>query len=214
MGSVVGGFNDILSAMHPKLRRLADLAERQFAESPAGEAPEGPDLTALTAELKALTCADLEVDLAGLDRDVPWTERVLFERPDLHASLFLVPAGRELPLHDHPEMTVLLRVLAGRVEISSFDWVAGSPGVARPRPPRTVGPDDPCDVLRPRDGNLHHLRALEDTAFVDLFSPYYDEAAGRPCTYFRPDGEIEIGGERRVRMVAAPELDPERAQSL
>ncbi|HXU32623.1 MAG TPA: hypothetical protein VN851_18805 [Thermoanaerobaculia bacterium] len=194
--------------MHPKLCRLADLAEREFSVGTSAV----PALSALSAELEALSCADLEVDLAALDRGAPWTERLLFERPDLHASLFLVPAGRELPLHDHPEMTVLLRVLAGRLEIRSFDWLPDRPGLARPRPARTVGPADRCDILRPRDGNLHHLRALEDTAFVDLFSPYYDEAAGRPCSYFRQESEVEIDGEGLVRMVEAPELDPERAQ--
>lgn len=196
--------------MHPQLCRLADLSEREFSAGSAGT-PGAPDLEALAAALETLTCADLEVDLAALDRAAPWTERPLFERHDLHASLFLVPAGRELPLHDHPEMTVMLRVLAGRLEIRSFDWVPESPGCARARPARTVGTADRCDVLRPRDGNLHHLRALEDTAFVDLFSPYYDEAAGRPCRYFRQDGDIMIGGEQLVRMVEAPELDPERA---
>jgi len=194
--------------MPTKLWRLADLAEREFSVGSSAT----PALSALRAEMEALSCADLEVDLSALDRNAPWTERLLFERPDLHASLFLVPAGRELPLHDHPGMTVLLRVLAGRLEIRSFDWVPGSPGFARARPARTVGPRDCCDVLGPRDGNLHHLRALEDTAFVDLFSPYYDEEAGRPCTYFRQEGEIEVGGERRVRMVEAPELDPERTE--
>ncbi|HEV7671235.1 MAG TPA: hypothetical protein VGS22_22180 [Thermoanaerobaculia bacterium] len=191
--------------MHPKLSRLAELSEREFS---AG-ASAAPTFAAVTAGLEALSCVDLEVDLSTLDRTAPWTERVLFERPAIHASLFLVPAGRELPLHDHPEMTVLLRVLAGRLEISSFDWIPGRPGFARARPARRLSPGDRCDVLGPRDGNLHHLRALEDTAFVDLFSPYYDEAAGRPCSYFRQDGEVEIDGERCVRMVEAPELDPE-----
>ncbi len=196
--------------MHPKLCRLADLAEQVFAGRSAAETAEVLDFGGLSSELESLSCADLEIDLSALDPSAPWTERLLFERPDVHASLFLVPAGRELPLHDHPEMTVLLRVLAGRLEIRSFDWVSGSPGLARARAARTVGPRDRCDVLGPRDGNLHHLRALEDTAFVDLFSPYYDEAAGRPCTYFRQEGEVEVRGERLVRMVEAPELDPER----
>ena len=196
--------------MHLKLCRLADLAEQIFTGRSAGGTAEALDFGGLSSELESLSCADLEIDLSALDPGAPWTERLLFERPDVHASLFLVPVGRELPLHDHPEMTVLLRVLAGRLEIRSFDWVPGSPGQARARPARTVGPRDRCDVLGPRDGNLHHLRALEDTAFVDLFSPYYDEAAGRPCTYFRQEGEVEVGGERLVRMVEAPELDPER----
>ena len=199
--------------MHPKLCRIASLAEREFSRDPGAGSGDAPDLSALAAEMATLSPDDLDVDLSTLDRGAPWTERLLFERPNLHASLFLVPAGRELPLHDHPEMTVLLRVLAGRMEISSFDWVPGRPGLARPRPPRTVGPADPCDVLRPEDGNLHHLRALEDAAFVDLFSPYYDESAGRPCTYYRMDGEVEIDGERRVLLVEAPELDPERAEN-
>ncbi len=196
--------------MHAKLSRLADRAAEEFAR--AGKATEGPHLGALAAQLRGLVAADLGIDFSTLDRSRSWTEEVLFHRPDLYACLFLVPRGAELPLHDHPEMTVLLRVLVGRLEISSYDWVPDRPGLARSKPARCVGPDDPCDVLSPNDGNLHHLRALEDTAFVDLFSPYYDEQAGRPCSYFRREGEVEIEGERWMRIVAAPELDPERTR--
>jgi len=203
-----------------RLQEVESAAARAFASGPASAA----DLEELGRLLAAVTLDDLGLaaDLAavaGGGAGTPWVERILFARPELHASVFLVPAGAELPLHDHPEMTVLLRPLAGRLEIAAFDRIGPDPAdpsgndgalLARPRGTREVGPDDPCDALTPENGNLHRIRAREAAAFLDLFSPYYAEDEGRPCSYYREEGEVVLGGERLVRLALAPELDPER----
>jgi hypothetical protein len=68
---------------------------------------------------------------------------------------------------------------------------------------------DPVQVLLPGEGNLHRIEALEEGAFLDVFSPYYSEADGRPCTYYREaggeEGAVEAAGERLVRLVACSE---------
>jgi cysteamine dioxygenase len=35
-------------------------------------------------------------------------------------SLFFIPAGGSLPLHDHPRMCVLSKVLAGDMHLQAF----------------------------------------------------------------------------------------------
>lgn len=173
-----------------------------------------PGLLRLLAGVAAAELApDLEHRLARLPPAevgvATWIEDELAAAPGFHASLFLVPAGAVLPLHDHPGMTVLLRVLAGRLAVRSLDWVerdAAGGGLAHLAAEREVTAVDAPLALYPDSANLHELRALEDTAFLDLFSPYYDDET-RPCTYYR---EADPGGRgERIRLQVTSE-PPER----
>jgi plant cysteine oxidase len=42
----------------------------------------------------------------------------------IQMGVFCFPAGASLPLHDHPEMVVLSKLLYGSVRKRSYDWVA------------------------------------------------------------------------------------------
>ncbi|HEY0515382.1 MAG TPA: hypothetical protein VGH73_26030 [Thermoanaerobaculia bacterium] len=196
--------------MH-NLHHLQTCAARLSSTGPAetAEALEHLEIQSLAAKMETL---------AGCSGN--WIEEELFSVPGAHASLFLVPRGGVLPLHDHPDMTVLLRVVAGRFSIRSYDWAAEPPDadppvsrLARQVADRVVTGADPVQVLLPGQGNLHRIEALEEGAFVDVFSPYYSEADGRPCTYYREKGgekggekgAVEAAGERLVRLVACSE---------
>ncbi|OEL13991.1 Plant cysteine oxidase 1 [Dichanthelium oligosanthes] len=108
-------------------------------------------------------------------------------------GVFCFPAGATLPLHDHPEMVVLSKLLYGSVRVRSYDWVAAPPCSASRKCglARVVAADEvrraPCEasVLFPRSGgNLHAFTAVTPCAILDVLTPPYSEEHGRPSTYF------------------------------
>jgi hypothetical protein len=105
------------------------------------------------------------------------------DSPAAHATVFPLARGAVLPLHDHPSMTVICKVLHGRMRIESFEWVDRDQGLARELGARDVDESSEPIVFGPDPGTLHRITALTDCAFIDLFAPYYNEA--RPCRYYR-----------------------------
>ena len=100
-------------------------------------------------------------------------------------GIFCLDAGAQLPLHDHPGMTVLSRLLYGQLVVRSFDWDdQGGPGGARLADEALLSGPAPCRLLRPAQGNLHALQARTAAAVLDVLGPPYDPRAGRGCSYF------------------------------
>jgi plant cysteine oxidase len=48
--------------------------------------------------------------------------QIVYECADFELCIFVFPEGARLPLHDHPGMTVLTKVLYGSLSMRSFDW--------------------------------------------------------------------------------------------
>uniref|UniRef100_A0A0E0B455 cysteine dioxygenase n=1 Tax=Oryza glumipatula TaxID=40148 RepID=A0A0E0B455_9ORYZ len=117
----------------------------------------------------------------------------IHECDDFSIGVFCFPAGATLPLHDHPQMVVLSKLLYGSMRVKSYDW-ANAPPCSGPRKSglaRVVAVDEmreaPCkaSVLFPRSGgNIHSLTAVTPCALLDVLAPPYAEDLGRPSTYF------------------------------
>lgn len=136
----------------------------------------------------------------------PVTYMHICETDQFSMGVFLLKSGASIPLHDHPGMHGMLRVMYGKVRISCFDRLE-LPQVSGPQPAgphlgalrrsvlRSTGEytaeSGPC-VLFPDRDNLHQIDAVDGpTAFLDILAPPYDPDYGRDCHYYRVLSEVE-----------------------
>ena len=115
-------------------------------------------------------------------------------------TVFVIKAGGSLPLHDHPRMHGLLKVITGSIEITSYTEVDPQPLPPGHELSRTLPlhnttvkknqdvvltDSDNCCFLSPSEGNFHEIKPLTDVAaFLDILAPPYNNAE-RDCSYYK-----------------------------
>jgi hypothetical protein len=167
--------------MTPEMRRVVIEAETAARNGWSDEA-----VKSLTKAASDLRCdADEVARLLALPvGDHGFREEVFTTDPAFHASVFALAESETIPLHDHPSLDVISKVLCGRMRVQTYEWIDKASLVARDRGEVVLGPGDDALVLRKSPGTLHTVIAIEPTAFLDLFAPYYDDEL-RPCTYYK-----------------------------
>ncbi|KAJ0982570.1 hypothetical protein J5N97_010825 [Dioscorea zingiberensis] len=111
--------------------------------------------------------------------------------------IFLLPPAGVIPLHNHPGMTVLSKLLVGSMHIKAYDWVDPvrveeneSPSTQL-RLARLVVDSvfsAPCksSILFPTaGGNIHRFTAITPCVVLDVLGPPYSNDDGRDCTYYK-----------------------------
>ncbi|XP_034537660.1 2-aminoethanethiol (cysteamine) dioxygenase b [Notolabrus celidotus] len=140
----------------------------------------------------------------------PVTYMHICETDHFSMGVFLLKSGASIPLHDHPGMHGMLKVMYGKVRISCFDRLerpTGSPQEQPTLPPAQMGAlrrsvlrctgeyteeSGPC-VLTPDRDNLHQIDAVDGpTAFMDILAPPYDPDEGRDCHYYKVLADSEV----------------------
>lgn len=148
----------------------------------------------------------------------------------VNRRIFILPPGASIPLHDHPEMSVISRVLYGNLHVKSCDIVplkdavalidqhfpstgaptpAALPRIARMYTNQVIAAPYTTELL-PDRGNLHEFVAGDaiGCAIFDILTPPYEPDEGRDCTYYRfvgPAKQDEASGEE---LVVLEEFDP------
>ncbi|PWA61734.1 hypothetical protein CTI12_AA370540 [Artemisia annua] len=135
-----------------------------------------------------------------LNRVDRWAQPITYvglnESESFTMCMFCFPTSSVIPLHDHPKMTVLSKVLYGSLHVKAYDWVEppcikDSNDVARVRlaklaVDKVLSAPCPTSVLYPETGgNIHCFTAVTSCAVLDILTPPYEESAGRRCTYYR-----------------------------
>ena len=135
-------------------------------------------------------------------------------------GVFTLPKGAVMPLHNHPYMTVMSKLLYGSVRVRSFDWVHSGdeaevndaetfdernlpshPRLARLVMDHQIEVGDPHLTLYPSSGgNIHCFTAVSSAGLLDVLTPPYAIGRGRNCHYFEevshgPNGEVAGDGE-------------------
>ncbi|XP_051883304.1 2-aminoethanethiol dioxygenase-like [Pristis pectinata] len=144
----------------------------------------------------------------GAHQGPPVTYMHICETDCFSMGVFLLQSGACIPLHDHPGMHGLLKVLYGQVTVKCFDKEEAAADGAEAdgvqfNPPllqcqraalrRSLRRSSsvlseasgPC-ALTPVQGNVHQIEARDGpAAFLDILAPPYDPDEGRDCHYFK-----------------------------
>lgn len=113
----------------------------------------------------------------------------IYEDPKFCLGIFCLPANAEIPLHNHPDMTVFSRVLYGTMHVQSYDLKDPSSlekGAVTVHNRDFTAEDMPISLFPTNGGNIHQFNAVTDCAVLDLLSPPYSTEDGRDCTYYKP----------------------------
>ena len=158
----------------------------------------GPQIDALLTAMSAVDAAALSID--DVQRPGACTYLGIVENEEYSIAAFVLKPGAKIPLHDHPNMTVLSKVVRGSLRVTSFD--VGADGKARRSISLMTSADGPA-ALFPSVDNVHEFQAGAGGAVVlDVIVPPYDEDAGRACHYFEA---VAVGdGVFRLREVPEP----------
>lgn len=101
-------------------------------------------------------------------------------------AIFMIPKGQRLPVHDHPNMSVISKVVEGALRVRSFSPISSTEEEAR-----TVRQEEFCTkqskdeawLLSPTVGNFHEFTAESACVIFDVLLPPY-EYPHRPCNYY------------------------------
>jgi hypothetical protein len=110
---------------------------------------------------------------------------------DFDITVFVLPANSVIPLHDHPGMFMLSKVLCGALHVRSYTALtnegnfaaANSVVPAKVSMTSTKNVSDGAWLLSPQEGNIHEFRTEVPTAIFEVLTPPYND--GRCCTYYK-----------------------------
>jgi len=116
---------------------------------------------------------------------------ILDNIPFFNVGIFLIPKGNYLPLHNHPNMLVISKVIWGSVQISSYDKQVKINNQLEKfnifqvnEKSKVILNLNEISILTPDKNNIHEVIAYEDSAFFDIILPSYDHCQNRECEYF------------------------------
>nr|KYP70098.1 2-aminoethanethiol dioxygenase [Cajanus cajan] len=122
--------------------------------------------------------------------------------------IFFIPEGGVIPLHNHPGMTVLSKLLLGLMHIKSYDWVDPETSnnllqqpsqlrLAKLKADKVFTASCDASVLYPTTGgNIHEFTAITPCAVLDVIGPPYSKEDGRDCSYYRDHPYASFPNER------------------
>jgi len=200
--------------MLSRIENLWRLSTVTFQKSPNGVyAFNDESFASLKNEMDRVTAADvcLEESLSerrhaletktganrgGYRANAPVTFIDLYSGPSFSICIFVLHKGSVMPIHDHPSMHGILKVLTGEVKLDSYTVINQEPcqnhgtSLIAEKTSTIVRASDPACVLTPKEKNLHALSPVSGSAaFMDILSPPYcsrfSNVQPNPCNFYK-----------------------------
>jgi hypothetical protein len=183
-------------------------------------------------KLMEMTLGDVCPSISELTKACPEGQMYaisLRQTESFSLGVLVLGRGAELPLHDHPAMAAVSKILLGDLERISFDLVDRK----HQFPSSALPPEDIEEIslpqaaieaifqandrllqddlfdLTPTRGNLHCFRALDTTVILDVLTPNYDDKL-RNCNYYQvvgkasPTDEVRVGSTIKLQQLSLP----------
>lgn len=113
--------------------------------------------------------------------EVGYTE--IYISNNFHMTVFQIPPGKMIPLHDHPGMCVITKLLQGELESLSYTRKGNTKATFEEQKYLTKGD---VNIVYPFYGNIHEFHvpstSKENCILFDIIAPPY--SVEKPCTYF------------------------------
>lgn len=204
------------------IQRVTKAAYGLFSKVSVGSSHFNEHLRDLAGMMDKLKASDLNFifhDDASIQQKVETGEQApvlymhLWEDHVMSMGVFIVRQGCSIPIHNHPNMYGICKVIQGTAHIQSYSPV-DSDGRKLPDakktsvkssllsmfnrrdsidmlsvlklPDVTMTVNDSSCVVTPSDGNIHEIASVDGPmAFVDILAPPYDHVTGqRVCQYY------------------------------
>eukprot|EP01113_Clastostelium_recurvatum_P043212 TRINITY_DN7100_c0_g1_i2.p1 TRINITY_DN7100_c0_g1~~TRINITY_DN7100_c0_g1_i2.p1 ORF type:complete len:274 (+),score=82.26 TRINITY_DN7100_c0_g1_i2:42-824(+) len=194
--------------MAGRLQHILNIARKVFSNpiAPGRFSTAGIDdlrhlIDQLTPHDVGITPVDIKYNkLTAILHGTPKVHYIpLHECADFTMGVFSLPMSSSIPMHDHPGMTVLSKLLYGKLRVRALDWLPHKnltdiQLTTKPKHARMgrVVQDNaiitnmsPTSVALPEHSNVHSFSAMQASAIFDILAPPYNDAADRSCNYYR-----------------------------
>jgi len=175
-GSFKGKGAHPLQRIHDLLKEVPDLTKS------VSNPEKRPNLLRCVDLMNEVTLEDLGLEKDELHSKLAYSMNII-KCKSHDITIFVIPQGNALPLHDHPGMMVATKLLHGSLQITSFDETRD--GLYSSSTEIKSDLDDSW-ILTPTIGNLHQFRAITTCVILDILTPPYDETENRMCTFYKP----------------------------
>ncbi|XP_046576909.1 2-aminoethanethiol dioxygenase-like [Haliotis rubra] len=214
--------------MAAPIQQLASLAKKCFDKTQGTVSEE--QLKDVVSAMNKIQAKDLKFDSSAVKINdstggAPVTFIHVYKNDIFSVRIFVIKPSGTIPLHDHPGMYGLCKVLHGSVHLRSFtetedqdirgphfQHLGENPRVVksvRLHQDLIVTGNDDCCFLTPREGNYHEILPVDGmAAFLDVLAPPYSH--GRECHYFEELGSnvltsgVTDVGVRLLKQIPAP----------
>ncbi len=121
-----------------------------------------------------------------LNSNAPVFYMKLYEDQIISVGIFIIKSHHRIPLHDHPHMFGLIKVLDGHGHLNAFNVLLENNSnelICTKHVSTSINSQSETAVIYPNQSNIHEIYAINNQhcAFLDILSPPYSNENDCTC---------------------------------